>query len=527
MGTYNVLSKAQDALANNSIKNQKELNKWIEATKENLEGQTKIRQIDLDIAEKELDVILKRQALEDARNNKTKMRLRRDSQGNYRYQYVTDTDKIAQAQQELREAIEDLRLLAKEDFKDTVSLMYDQIEEFAEQAADISEKYGYQTEEYAKHMSDLQNEYIKRTMETANDISEMFTKMSQATGLEFNVLWEQMGDSLQNALGVDSVTFAGFKQLFSPDGGVYTDAAEAFASSIFVDPIKAMSNEALSTLNDTTQLFPSSISGFTDNLRGKLIEVFNNVRDGLDQAQETYKTDIDNIALQTGQNFQDLDSNMKGVIDTTKGLISNNNELINSYGGVVNMLKQVSQETDNMMDKFKQNNISTLNNAANQILTGHDYTYQNGTKTVGFNTYGISNLDNAYQNLDSISQALYLTNGSNNFNLNSGANALSAIFAAGAEMIANQTDTDSGLYSNIMQSLAQQTQQMMSNLNSLISSNYNLGAIDYQNALSTLQQAITINADFPNAESAAEIKQALEELINLASQKANGNRRTY
>ena len=527
MGTYNVLSKAQDALANNSIKNQKELNKWIEATKENLEGQTKIRQIDLDIAEKELDVILKRQALEDARNNKTKMRLRRDSQGNYRYQYVADTDKIAQAQQELREAIEDLRLLAKEDFKDTVSLMYDQIEEFAEQAADISKQYGYQTEEYAKHMSDLQNEYIKRTMETANDVSEMFTKMSQSTGLEFNVLWEQMGDSLQSALGVDSETFAGFKQLFSPDGGVYTDAAEAFASSIFVDPIKAMSDEALGTLNDTTQLFPSSISGFTNNLREKLIEVFGNVRDGLDQAQETYKTDIDNIALQTGQNFQDLDSNMQGVIDTTKGLISNNNELINSYGGVVNKLREVSQESENLMNQFKQNNASALGAAANQILTGHNYTYQNGTNGVDFGNYGISNLGSEYQNLDSISQALYMTNGSNNFNLNNGANALSAIFAAGAEMVANQTGTDSEVYSNIMQSLAQQTQQMMSNLNSLISSNYNLGAIDYQNALSALQQAITINAEFPNAESAAEIKKAFDQIVNLASQYANGNRRTY
>ena len=526
-GTYNVISKAQDALANNNIKNQKELNKWIEATKNNLEGQTKLRQIDLDIAEKELDVILKRQALEDARNNKTKMRLRRDSQGNYRYQYVADTDKIAQAQQELRDSIEELRLLAKEDFKDTVSLMYDQIEEFAEEAANISEKYGYETEEYAKHMQDLQDRYVKRTMETANDISEMLTKMSQATGLEFNVLFDQMGESLQGALGVDSDTFAAFKQLFSPDGGVYTDAAEAFATSIFVDPIKAMSDEALSTLNETTQLFPSSISGFADNLRERLVEVFANVREGLDQAQEEYKSDIDLVAAQAGQNFQDLDTNMQSVIDTTQGLISNNTELVNSYGKVVNALRQVSQETEKLMQQFENKNKGTLDAAADLILTGHDYTYQNGTQGVDFGNYGISNLGKQYDNLDSISQALYLTNGVNNFNLNAGSDVMQGLFAAGQELVANQASDTSTLYNDITQNLQQQTAQMMSNLASLISSNYALGAVDYQDMLSSLQQQITINADFPNAESAAEIKKALEELVNLASQRASGNRRTY
>ena len=264
----------------------------------------------------------------------------------------------------------------------------------------------------------------------------------------------------------------------------------------------------------------------TDTEIEKLIEVFAGVREGLDQAQEEYKSDIDSVMIQTGQNFQDLDSNMQGIIDTTKGLISNNTQLINSYGGVVDILRQVSQETDELMKKFGQDNISTLNAAANQILTGHDNTYQNGTQGVDFGNYGISNLGNQYDNLDSISQALYITNGTNNFDLNAGLKDISRLFAMGQEMVNNQTQ-DSSLYDNIHQNLQQQTAQMMNNLASLFSSNYALAAADYQDTISNLQQQITINADFPNAESASEIRQALDELVNLASQRASGNRRTY
>jgi hypothetical protein len=49
------------------------------------------------------DLTLKQMALEEARDNKTKMRLRRDSQGNYRYEYVADAEKTAEAQQDLLE----------------------------------------------------------------------------------------------------------------------------------------------------------------------------------------------------------------------------------------------------------------------------------------------------------------------------------------------------------------------------------------------------------------------------------------
>ena len=56
-------------------------------------------------------------ALEDAKANKSKMRLRRDAQGNYSYQYVADTDEISNAQQAVNDLQNQLYNLDKEAYK--------------------------------------------------------------------------------------------------------------------------------------------------------------------------------------------------------------------------------------------------------------------------------------------------------------------------------------------------------------------------------------------------------------------------
>jgi len=55
-----------------------------------LRDKDKLTQYDVDRANALLQIEIKRLALEQSRSNKTKLRLRRDSQGNYSYQYVAN-----------------------------------------------------------------------------------------------------------------------------------------------------------------------------------------------------------------------------------------------------------------------------------------------------------------------------------------------------------------------------------------------------------------------------------------------------
>jgi hypothetical protein len=105
-GVLDFIDNVNTAMNKQSPKVQKELVTFMDREVEDLNNITNMRQIDLDIANKKLEVLQKQIALEDAQNAKTQMRLRRDSQGNYTYQYVADEDQTTKAQQDLRDSIE-------------------------------------------------------------------------------------------------------------------------------------------------------------------------------------------------------------------------------------------------------------------------------------------------------------------------------------------------------------------------------------------------------------------------------------
>jgi hypothetical protein len=88
------------------------MNEELEALKKKGE----LTKYDLDRANKKYEITLAQIALEEAQQNKNKMRLRRDSQGNYRYQYVADEENIRKAQEKLTSLYTDLYNFDKERF---------------------------------------------------------------------------------------------------------------------------------------------------------------------------------------------------------------------------------------------------------------------------------------------------------------------------------------------------------------------------------------------------------------------------
>ena len=94
------------------------------------------------------------------------------------------------------------------------------------------------------------------------------------------------------------------------------------------------------------------------------------------------------------------------------------------------------------------------------------------------------------------------------------------------ELVLNKDDTENMLNAvNIVRTIADRIQAVNTMaLSNLVSG----GALDVAGAAgNTVLQDVIINADFPGVEDAAQIKQAFNELINLASQEASLNRRAY
>jgi len=126
-GVLDFVDNVNNAMNNQSPRVQKQLSDFLDKEVNDLNSIANLRQIDLDIANKKLEVLQKQIVLEDIQNAKTQMRLRRDSQGNYTYQYVADEDQTQSAQTDLRDSIEELRQLAKKDVSDTIDEVQDKL----------------------------------------------------------------------------------------------------------------------------------------------------------------------------------------------------------------------------------------------------------------------------------------------------------------------------------------------------------------------------------------------------------------
>lgn len=87
------------------------------ALKEKIQLQSKnnqLTQFNIDMLNYEYQLLLAKQALEDARNNKDIVKLTRDSNGNYGYQYTADQEEIAEAEQNLEDVLWEMNQAAKQ-----------------------------------------------------------------------------------------------------------------------------------------------------------------------------------------------------------------------------------------------------------------------------------------------------------------------------------------------------------------------------------------------------------------------------
>ena len=129
--------QAIDASISSIAKNK--LKQFINETKQ-LQDQNKLSEYELEIQQAKYNLLLAEMVLEDARDAKTVVRLKRDNEGNLGYVYTADQDKLAEAQQELEDAQNSLYNIGleganeySEKYQQTMSEMYDTFTELQEQ----------------------------------------------------------------------------------------------------------------------------------------------------------------------------------------------------------------------------------------------------------------------------------------------------------------------------------------------------------------------------------------------------------
>lgn len=558
-----------------SLSAQQKLNDMMNEQLGMLKDKDKLTQYDVDRANMMYEIALKQIALEEAQQNKSKMRLRRDSQGNYSYQFVSDEDSIAQAQQDLLAAQNDLYNFDKEKYKENLNEIYEYYVEFQQKYADIMSDMSLTDEERQERAKLLQEQY----------------------GELINGLVEQNETIKQN---LHESTFMALEGLYAAD-------AESFKEMTGKD-IEAFRNltetEKDLIINDLIPQWDSGVQHMTDVFakEGGFIPTCKNAFEELDQATKDYQDSLDDLEAAAGVDFDSISAGYDENIEKAQDLLYANDDLINKYMEEIDAILEVISQLEDLIAKYEEaqaaavaateaayafvaaqkeaaaaasgasggdssgggsgsssgsggsssssgsggggGNSSSGGDGVPRVgdvvtYTGGLYYYDSyGTKPTGSRGPGkkvtITNLnpgapkpihvessDSAYGWLTQSQISGYDTGGYTGSWGNS--NGKLAVLHQ-KELILNAQDTENMLTAvSIVRDIAGVLDNMQSSMMNRVmglSSGFNMPISDISATSDTLEQDVHIEAHFPNVQNSSEIEDAFNNLVNIASQRA-------
>lgn len=176
-------NKFMDAINNaeGNVTAQERIKKLMDEQLVDLKSRDKLTKYDVERAEKLLDIETARQALKDAQNNNSKMRLTRDSQGNYSYSYVADEDAINEANQKLADAQNNLYNFDKDQYSQNLSEIYSMYEEYQQKMIEIANNSSLTQEEKERQLAEARQKYIEYITNLTQDNEYIRQNLSDST----------------------------------------------------------------------------------------------------------------------------------------------------------------------------------------------------------------------------------------------------------------------------------------------------------------------------------------------------------
>ena len=379
---------------------QKKINKAMEEELKALREKDKLSQYDIDRANKKYELTMKQIALEEAQANKSTMRLRRDAQGNYSYQFVADEDEVSDAQQDLLAAQNDLYNFDKERYQQTLD--------------DILSIY----QEYQQKMLEAAqiNDPIARA-EQEKLITEQYQQLLLSIAADNETAKQNLGMSTTEALqGQYDINRSNF---------------EAITQGIF-DNFSSV-EEGMSTNFET--IMSNMITGWSGGVQNMIDKIAGDGPDGFkQQSQNAF-----NIAQQAAQEFDnkliEIGENFSGEGNTADRILSD------------------VQDINDKLDSFKTNVLDPTLAAVQTLIPDVWAEYKSGVDLAAESMSTLATkISSVYTNADSLSKKLTniasqspinvevkykttgsATNPSGEYGANGGGNGPETILGSGSE----------------------------------------------------------------------------------------------
>ena len=497
--------------------------------------QNKLSNLELEILQAKYKQLQAQIALEEAQNAKSTVRLSRDNEGNYGYIYTADQDKVGAAQQELADAENDLYNIRLNAFNSYSEKAIQAKQELVNKLAEIAADETLTEEEKYAQMERAQQEY--------NDIVTTYLDLLNIAQLEDTRIQKDAWAATYYQEISDATnwktTVEGLMSDFKKNDEEYHKA---------IDGMVATTKEGYDKLDDAVDDVVTSSDTLATTVKDKVIPViedeiekvktstrkYGKQRDAIDKVIKKYEgltTEIMN-ALSALKKYH-AEQERQIVIPATKKITnltsdSNGGKITNGSDGIKNKVDTTSSSKD-FPDISKKGDTDSTK-AQYYVFSGGVYNAISKElnplrKAINerFPTLSGKQLDKKYQQITKIALTdIELKRYKNYKHIGFDTGGYTGKWGPEGklavlhekELVLNKEDT-----SNLLKIIEIVRNAIDNNISTAGFGLLRAAGVSTNNE--TLEQNVTITAEFPNATDHNEIEQAFDSLINRAAQFAN------
>lgn len=544
------------------------------------QSNTDLSEYDLKIMEAKYNMTLKQIALEEAQNAKSKVRLVRGANGNYNYLFTADNNDINQKQQEYLKAMQDYYNIAKQQTEnitgEIVSLWKDMSSEIRkiyendsldadQRQSAINEIQDYYQKKYedlirmqkdaAKDMNNAGNSALDEEQKIANQYGNETNEIAQLFKENFKRILEEMGGDAENFNSDYSDTLLNLVAL----EGSFSEMTEALFSKLndalnkYKGNISNISNEIGVSYDDLTRQIDKTAAS-SENLQEKATSAIEEIWNRIDEIQdvsqaqaswtdEIYKTitAMQRLAAETAtavqkyneaiSKIQQLQATGSYIRDWADGATDNIGKDGSDNGGgrPPSPSKKPEEAPVNKTRVREQLGQFAYDSQIYRSLTQNGAVYEGGGWW-NFYPENRSRLKTIIATTKNGNKGKSFATGGYTGEWSNGDTEGRIAMLHQKELVLNKTDTENMLAA--IQSIRDFSPELIASIRSKLSaasfaSKSLMGSRLVGNSPvfnkepTELVQSVNIKADFPGVRDAIEIKEALESLVQTASQRAN------
>lgn len=302
---YNKLQEDIDKTTNSKLRDQlKNLQEEIDLRREN----NTLSEYDLEILEAKYNVLQAQIALEDAQNAKNELRLVRDRQGNWNYQYTADPSQIADAEQNLLDAENEWYNIAKQQVEDVTGEIISTWQECQSAIEEIYNDMSLTDEERAARAEEIYAYYTQKIQDLENEKQVAIADMTEAGNKSLFDMAVVAGDEVSDLTGITSQEIQ----------DIIANSGMSIIELLMADneQIKDIvgSNTQLIDLFDN--VFAKDLANMTANA-GNFEDYLSQAMSEAEGAMTQYQDTVSSVADETGTNLDDLSGYIDNVSTST------------------------------------------------------------------------------------------------------------------------------------------------------------------------------------------------------------------